>query len=71
MLKGKSAVVTGGDSGIGHAISLEMARQGAFVTINYHKNETAADGRSRRLRPRAARARPSRATCRRSPTSSA
>src|SRR6185312_4664007 len=42
-LEGKAAVVTGGDSGIGHAISLEMARQGAFVTINYHKNQTAAD----------------------------
>ena len=42
-LEGKAAVVTGGDSGIGHAISLEMARQGAFVTINYHKNQAAAD----------------------------
>ena len=42
-LEGKSAVVTGGDSGIGHAISLEMGRQGAFVTINYHKNQAAAD----------------------------
>ena len=42
-LEGKSAVVTGGDSGIGHAISLEMGRQGAVVTINYHKNQAAAD----------------------------
>ena len=42
-LEGKAAVVTGGDSGIGHAISLEMGRQGAFVTINYHKNQAAAD----------------------------
>ena len=43
MLKGKAAIVTGGDSGIGHAISLELARQGAAVTINYHKNADAAD----------------------------
>src|SRR5262245_47245544 len=42
-LEGKAAIVTGGDSGIGHAISLELARQGAAVTINYHKNQDAAD----------------------------
>ena len=43
MLQGKAAVVTGGDSGIGHAISVEMARQGASVTVNYHKNADAAN----------------------------
>jgi glucose 1-dehydrogenase len=41
-LAGKAAVVTGGDSGIGHAISLELGRQGAAVTVNYHKDEAAA-----------------------------
>ena len=30
-LNGKAAIVTGGDSGIGHAISLELGRQGAAV----------------------------------------
>ncbi|MFL5678929.1 MAG: SDR family NAD(P)-dependent oxidoreductase, partial [Chloroflexota bacterium] len=35
-LHGKAAVVTGSSSGIGRAIALEFARQGASVTINYH-----------------------------------
>lgn len=34
-LANKVAVVTGGDSGIGKAISLEMAREGAGVMIDY------------------------------------
>jgi glucose 1-dehydrogenase len=42
-LNGKAAIVTGSDSGIGRAIALELARQGAAVTINYHKNADAAD----------------------------
>ena len=42
-LENKAAIVTGGDSGIGHGISMELARQGAAVTINYHKNADAAD----------------------------
>ena len=41
-LEGKAAIVTGGDSGIGHAISLELGRQGAAVTVNYHKDEASA-----------------------------
>jgi len=41
-LENKAAIVTGSDSGIGRAIALELARQGAAVTINYHKNEDAA-----------------------------
>jgi glucose 1-dehydrogenase len=42
-LDGKIAIVTGSDSGIGHAIALELASQGAAVAVNYHKNADAAD----------------------------
>lgn len=35
LLKGKVAIVTGGNSGIGAAIVLELARQGANIVIDY------------------------------------
>jgi glucose 1-dehydrogenase len=34
-LKDKVAIVTGGNSGIGQAIVLELARQGARIVIDY------------------------------------
>ena len=34
-LKDKVAIVTGGNSGIGQAIVLELARQGANIVIDY------------------------------------
>jgi glucose 1-dehydrogenase len=41
-LTNKVALVTGGDSGIGHAICIALAAAGAAVTINYHKDQAAA-----------------------------
>lgn len=43
LLANKVAIVTGGDSGIGHAICLGLAQAGAAVTINYHRNQAAAE----------------------------
>src|SRR5574338_671730 len=34
-LQGKAAVITGGDSGIGRAVALAFAREGADVLISY------------------------------------
>lgn len=43
MLKDKVAVVTGGSRGIGKAIALKLAEQGASVVVNYTSNSQAAD----------------------------
>ncbi|HBY92935.1 MAG: SDR family oxidoreductase [Ardenticatenaceae bacterium] len=42
-LKGRTAVVTGGSRGIGRAIALEMAREGASVVVNYRSRREAAE----------------------------
>lgn len=42
-LKGKVAIVTGGNSGIGLAIALELARQGANIAIDYVANPDATE----------------------------
>ncbi|MGH2512188.1 MAG: 3-oxoacyl-[acyl-carrier-protein] reductase [Candidatus Limnocylindrales bacterium] len=41
-LSGKSAIVTGGSRGIGRAIALRLAQQGADVTFSYRGNAAAA-----------------------------
>jgi glucose 1-dehydrogenase len=42
-LKNKVAIVTGGNSGIGEAIVLELARQGANIVIDYVVNPQATE----------------------------
>lgn len=42
-LKGKTAIITGGDSGIGRSVAILFAREGANVVINYlNEHEDAA-----------------------------
>jgi NAD(P)-dependent dehydrogenase (short-subunit alcohol dehydrogenase family) len=41
-LEGKTAIVTGGSRGIGRAIVLELAREGAKVALNYQSNDAKA-----------------------------
>jgi NAD(P)-dependent dehydrogenase (short-subunit alcohol dehydrogenase family) len=42
-LEGKAALVTGGSRGIGRAICLRLAAQGANVVLHYNRNRAAAE----------------------------
>ena len=42
-LAGRSAIVTGGNRGIGRAVALELARAGANVAIVYRRDEASAN----------------------------
>ena len=48
-LKGKVAIVTDGNSGIGKAIALALAEQGANVAIDYVANPAATEELERRI----------------------
>jgi glucose 1-dehydrogenase len=48
-LKNKVAIVTGGNSGIGLAIVVELARQGANIVIDYVAHPEAAEALERRV----------------------
>ncbi|RYE19790.1 MAG: SDR family NAD(P)-dependent oxidoreductase, partial [Sphingobacteriaceae bacterium] len=42
-LEGKTAIVTGADSGIGQGTAVAFAREGANVVITYHTDREGAD----------------------------
>ena len=48
-LKGKSAIVTGGNSGIGKAIVLQLAEQGANVAVDYVSHPEATEELEKRI----------------------
>src|SRR5262249_52748091 len=49
-LQGKRALVTGSDQGIGQAIALRLAEEGADVVINYKKNREGGEETGERIK---------------------
>jgi glucose 1-dehydrogenase len=49
-LSGKNALVTGSDQGIGQAIALRLAEEGANVAVNYRSNREGGEETSGRIR---------------------
>ena len=49
-LKGETVLVTGSSSGIGRAIAIAYAREGARVAVTYHRNRLGAEETARLVR---------------------
>ena len=49
-LKGKKAVVTGGDQGMGQAIAIRLANEGCDVVIDFRTNQAGAEGTKKRVK---------------------
>jgi glucose 1-dehydrogenase len=49
-LQGRNALVTGSDQGIGQAIALKLAEEGADVVVNYRKNSAGGEETGNRIR---------------------
>ena len=56
ILEGQIAVVTGGSRGIGRAVSIRLAKEGANVIINYITNEDSATETLREIEARGGKA---------------
>jgi 3-oxoacyl-[acyl-carrier protein] reductase len=50
LLDGRIAVVTGGSRGLGSAVAVDLARHGAFVCVNYLRNQRDAERTLARIR---------------------
>ncbi|AWH84734.1 short-chain dehydrogenase [Flavobacterium album] len=55
-LQGKTAIITGGDSGIGRACAIELSERGANIVINYHSDEEGANETASQVKNNGSRA---------------